>query len=126
MTFKLTWTDTSVEIHVEGDFPNQMVAINKALTGDPRHKTIRTMLYDVLKVDNFYADANLIATIADLDVAAYEGAPFMRIAVVTDNQSMLDIVLTYAKRYESRNPKGAKFKLFPDRASAQAWLDTGD
>lgn len=122
MTIKLTWTDDSVEVHVDGDFPNQMVAMNKAITGDPRHKEISRMLIDVLDADHFYADANLVQTMAEMDLMAYDGAPRMRLAVVTDNAKMAKIVEAYAAHYESLKPGAVVNKVFRDRDEARVWL----
>lgn len=122
MTFNLTWTETSVEIQVEGDFPNQMVAINRALTSDPRSKQIRAMLFDVLRADTSNADGGLVSTLADIDFEAYAGGPFMRVAVLTKNKSMASLAAVYAERFLSRNPNGAAYAIFPDRQDAEAWL----
>lgn len=122
MAITLTWSDDGVEVHIDGDFPNQMVALNKMLTRDPRSRVIRTMLIDVLDADNFNADVKLLGAIAEMDVDAYEGAPHMRVAVVTGNAKMMQIVKVYATEYETRNPGGADYKVFADRAVARAWL----
>lgn len=125
MAISMTWSANGVEIHIDGDFPNQMVALNKMLTNDPRSRTIRTMLIDVLAADSFQADAKLLGAIVELDVKAYEGAPRMQVAVVTDSAAMVQIVQAYAATYKMLNPGGAEYKLFADRPSARAWLKEG-
>jgi ABC-type iron transport system FetAB ATPase subunit len=121
MAFYLNWTETGVEIRVDGDFANQMVAINKALTGDPRSRTVHYMVFDVLRVDNFYADASLVATLAEFDVAAYAGGPHMRLAVVTTDQKMEEILHIYADRYNSLNAGGVTYRVFSDMEAARIW-----
>jgi len=123
VTIKLTWTEDSVEVHVDGDFPNQMVAINKAITGDPRHRKISRMLIDALDADHFYADSYLLSTIAEMDIMAYQGGPRMRLAVVTDNRKMAKIVETYSAHYESLKPGAMISKVFRNLKVARAWLD---
>lgn len=123
VTIELTWTDDSVEVHVDGDFPNQMVAMNKAITSDPRHRAISRMLIDVLDADHFYADENLLSTIAEMDVMAYDGGPRMRLAVVTDNAKMAKIVQTYSSHYESLKPGAMVSRVFGNLAEARAWLN---
>jgi len=122
VTIKLTWTDDSVEVHVDGDFPNQMVAMNKAITIDPRHREISRMLIDVLDADHFYADDHLVNTMAEMDIMAYDGAPRMRLAVATDNTKMARIVETYAAHYESLKPDAVVSRVFSSLAEARAWL----
>ncbi len=122
MTIKLTWTDKSVEVHVDGDFPNQMVALNKAITGDPRHRHISCMLINVLDADHFYADDHLVNTMAEMDIMAYDGAPRMRLAVATDNAKMAKIVETYAAHYQRLKPGAVVYKVFSSLAEARAWL----
>ncbi len=123
MTIKLTWTDKSVEVHVDGDFPNQMVALNKAITGDPRHRQISRMLINVLDADHFYADDHLVSTMAEMDIMAYDGAPRMRLAVATDNAKMAQIVETYAAHYQNLKPGAVVYKVFSSLAEARAWLN---
>ncbi len=120
----LTWMDDCIEVHVDGDFPNQMVAMNKAITGDPRHKKISRMLINALDADHFYADDHLVGTMAEMDVMAYDGAPRMRLAVVTDNPKMARIVQTYAAHYESLKPGAVVSKVFDNLAEARTWLGT--
>lgn len=122
MTIGLAWSDDRVEIRIDGDFPNQMVALNKMLTRDPRSRSVRSMLIDVLDADTFNADVKLLGAIAQMDVDAYQGAPYIRVAVVTESAKMMQIVKVYATEYETRNPGGADYKVFPDRDAAREWL----
>lgn len=126
MAVKLTWTDDTVEIYVDGDFPNQMVAVNKALRGDKRSKTIRNMLFNVLDADIFYADSGLISTLAELDFDSYTGGPQMKVAVATTSNQMADITTMYATRYKALSPNGAKFRVFDTLGAAREWLMEND
>lgn len=122
MSFELNWEEKGVEIVVEGDFPNQMVSINKALRHDPRSKSIRYIIFDVTRADVFLADAGLLSTLAELDFEAYRGGPHVKVAVVSIDEKMAHITSVYAAQFRRLNPDGADYCLFEDVASARTWI----
>lgn len=119
MAFEIVWEDRGASKRFFGHVTDEELMQSVVeVEGDPRFDELRYVINDFLGVDSFAVSAANVHTISAIDGAAALTNPNIRIAIVATDAQILALAKLYAASPWNVYPTG----IFPDSATARAWL----
>ncbi len=122
MPFELIWEPKGLHKRFYGSVstPEFLESIH-SLQGDSRFDSVRYSLNDFSDVRDFDISLQDVKQFAAYGAGAYFTNSNIKIAVVTDNPRIIELVKHYGSLPFSKYP----LQIFPDIEGARAWLQGG-
>lgn len=121
MPYKISWHDGSaMDIAYSGQTGDrEVLAVVKLQHGDERFDTLRMVLHDFTAIEACSYSDQILEELDCLTFGAWRTNPRFKIAIVTDRQDVIDMVMAFQKERLDAYP----LRIFPTVAVARAWLE---
>lgn len=119
MNYEIKWEDNGVCVLLFNEVNEQFIEfVNELLITNENFEKIRYQVWDFAEVDNYYLDSEKGREIGALDKEASIWNKEMKVAIVTENESLI----AYTKNYiEEIKDTAWQCKLFSKIDKAREW-----
>ena len=118
--YKIKWGETGVYIQLFDKVNEQLIEyINGLIIGHGKFEEIKFQIWDFLEVDHYDIDAKRGEVIGALDKAASIWNKKTKIAILTENEAMIDYTYQYIEEIAST---AWECRIFSRIKEAEKWV----
>ncbi len=122
MAYQLIWEEKGTKVYFKGVVNDrELLEIVSKFYGHEQFDSIHYLLIDFLEVDTFDVTNTTFQYIGGMDLAAALSNPRVRVAIVTDNAAILDLLSSYENASQG-SPWPSRY--FDSIKEARAWIAT--
>ncbi|MGE0090658.1 MAG: STAS/SEC14 domain-containing protein [Bacteroidales bacterium] len=120
MTFNITWGKKAVNVRFKGIVTAQdLIDANNYLISNSEFENMHNQIFDFTEITGFFISKGDIEMIAAMDKAQAEWNKEMKVAIVTNDEQVIEINNKYRKLLEGTSWKVKDFNTLKE---AQEWI----
>lgn len=117
--YKIRWEETGIYITLFNEVSERLIEyVNGLIVGHKKFEEIEFQIWNFIDVNHYNIDSNKGEEIGALDKAASIWNKKMKVAVITENESLIDYTRNYIQEISGTS---WECRLFSNFKSAEEW-----